>query len=126
MKRLTTEDVKQNIVLQAIARGVGIYSPHTACDNCLGGGRPAAHIFSTVLQLLTFGIAVNDWLAGGLGKGSCKAIVPNQVPPEGNTYHSEIEIREFTRLTGISGFQDRKDVEVVGCSPMMNQLLCLQ
>ncbi|CAM0135735.1 hypothetical protein VKS41_001837 [Umbelopsis sp. WA50703] len=63
MKRLTPEDVKQNIVLQAIARGVGIYSPHTACDNCLGG--------------------VNDWLAGGLGKGSCKAIVPNQVPPEG-------------------------------------------
>jgi putative NIF3 family GTP cyclohydrolase 1 type 2 len=39
MKRLTSEDVKQSIVLKAVAKGVGIYSPHTACDNCVGGGR---------------------------------------------------------------------------------------
>jgi putative NIF3 family GTP cyclohydrolase 1 type 2 len=38
MKRLTSEDVKQSIVLRAVAAGVGIYSPHTACDNCVGGG----------------------------------------------------------------------------------------
>jgi putative NIF3 family GTP cyclohydrolase 1 type 2 len=38
MKRLTSADVKQDIVLKAIARGVGIYSPHTACDNCVNGG----------------------------------------------------------------------------------------
>ncbi|RCI03809.1 NGG1 interacting factor, partial [Rhizopus stolonifer] len=38
MKRLTSQDVKQDIVLKAIARGVGIYSPHTACDNCVNGG----------------------------------------------------------------------------------------
>lgn len=39
MKRLTSADVKQDIVLKAIARGVGIYSPHTACDNCVNGGK---------------------------------------------------------------------------------------
>lgn len=39
MKRLTSADVKQDIVLKAIARGVGIYSPHTACDNCENGGK---------------------------------------------------------------------------------------
>jgi putative NIF3 family GTP cyclohydrolase 1 type 2 len=39
MKRLTSADVKQDIVLKAIARGVGIYSPHTACDNCINGGK---------------------------------------------------------------------------------------
>lgn len=38
MKRLTQSDVKQDIVMKAIARGVGIYSPHTACDNCVDGG----------------------------------------------------------------------------------------
>jgi len=63
MKRLTSEDVKQSIVLRAVAAGVGIYSPHTACDNCVGG--------------------VNDWLASGLGKGTCKPITPNPSPPEG-------------------------------------------
>lgn len=52
MKRLTTEDVKQNIVLQAIARGVGIYSPHTACDNCLGGGKFQCLYSQYALQLL--------------------------------------------------------------------------
>ncbi|KAI7899108.1 GTP cyclohydrolase 1 type 2/Nif3 [Cokeromyces recurvatus] len=63
MKRLTLDDVKQDIVLKAIARGVGIYSPHTACDNCVNG--------------------VNDWLASGLGKGHCKPITPALDPPEG-------------------------------------------
>lgn len=41
-------------------------------------------IFSALFQLLIFCPAVNDWLAGGLGNGSCKPIVPNEAPPEGN------------------------------------------
>ncbi|KAI9320515.1 GTP cyclohydrolase 1 type 2/Nif3 [Dichotomocladium elegans] len=64
MKRLTQQDVKQDIVMKAIARGVGIYSPHTACDNCVDG--------------------VNDWLASGLGEGQTEPIVPAQNPPEGH------------------------------------------
>ncbi|KAI8137750.1 GTP cyclohydrolase 1 type 2/Nif3 [Fennellomyces sp. T-0311] len=64
MKRLVQADVKQDIVMKAIARGVGIYSPHTACDNCVDG--------------------VNDWLASGLGKGSVLPIVPALNPPEGH------------------------------------------
>ncbi|SAL98213.1 hypothetical protein [Absidia glauca] len=64
MKRLTSGDVKQEMVMKAIAKGVGIYSPHTACDNCENG--------------------VNDWLASGLGKGSVKPIVPFASPPEGH------------------------------------------
>ncbi|KAI9308483.1 GTP cyclohydrolase 1 type 2/Nif3 [Cunninghamella echinulata] len=61
MKRLVTTDVKQDIVMKAIAKGVGIYSPHTACDNCENG--------------------VNDWLASGLGKGLVKPIIPFENPP---------------------------------------------
>ena len=49
MKRLTSADVKQDIVLKAIARGVGIYSPHTACDNCVNGGKFGNHFFLVVL-----------------------------------------------------------------------------
>ncbi|KAL1932465.1 hypothetical protein VTP01DRAFT_8143 [Rhizomucor pusillus] len=64
MKRLTQADVKQDIVMKAVARGVGIYSPHTACDNCVDG--------------------VNDWLASGLGKGMVQPIVPAENPPEGH------------------------------------------
>ncbi|KAI8372876.1 GTP cyclohydrolase 1 type 2/Nif3 [Radiomyces spectabilis] len=63
MKRLTQSDVKQDIVMKAIARGVGIYSPHTACDNCVNG--------------------VNDWLASGLGKGVVEPIIATENPPEG-------------------------------------------
>ncbi|ORZ23110.1 GTP cyclohydrolase 1 type 2/Nif3 [Absidia repens] len=61
MKRLTSADVKQDMVMKAIAKGVGIYSPHTACDNCENG--------------------VNDWLASGLGKGSVKPIIAFDSPP---------------------------------------------
>ncbi|KAI8097309.1 GTP cyclohydrolase 1 type 2/Nif3 [Halteromyces radiatus] len=64
MKRLTTSDPKQDMVMKAVAKGVGIYSPHTACDNCENG--------------------VNDWLASGLGKGSIKPITPFDNPPEGH------------------------------------------
>ncbi|KAG0168615.1 NGG1 interacting factor [Apophysomyces sp. BC1015] len=64
MKRLTTSDPKQDMIMKAIARGVGIYSPHTACDNCANG--------------------VNDWLASGLGQGRVEAITPAVNPPEGH------------------------------------------
>ncbi|KAG2222214.1 hypothetical protein INT45_014111 [Circinella minor] len=64
MKRLVQDDVKQDIVMKAIAKGVGIYSPHTACDNCVDG--------------------VNDWLASGLGKGIVQPIEPALNPPEGH------------------------------------------
>ncbi|KAF7731251.1 NGG1 interacting factor [Apophysomyces ossiformis] len=64
MKRLTTSDPKQDMVMKAIARGVSIYSPHTACDNCVNG--------------------VNDWLASGLGQGRVEAITPEVNPPEGH------------------------------------------
>ncbi|KAI9030936.1 GTP cyclohydrolase 1 type 2/Nif3 [Phycomyces nitens] len=63
MKRLTSADVKQDMIMKAIARGVGIYSPHTACDNCVNG--------------------VNDWLASGLGKGSVVPIERSLNPPPG-------------------------------------------
>ena len=37
-KRLEMPDVKQRIIMKCIAKGLGIYSPHTAVDACSGGG----------------------------------------------------------------------------------------
>lgn len=51
MKRLTSADVKQDIILKAIARGVGIYSPHTACDNCENGGTSYCLIYTWIHHL---------------------------------------------------------------------------
>ncbi|KAI7861599.1 GTP cyclohydrolase 1 type 2/Nif3 [Spinellus fusiger] len=94
MKRLTISDVKQNIVMKAIARGVSIYSPHTACDNCVNG--------------------VNDWLASGLGDGETVAIELKENPPAGQegsgtgrifTYHQPVPlsnvIERVKALTGL-------------------------
>ncbi|RUP45187.1 GTP cyclohydrolase 1 type 2/Nif3 [Jimgerdemannia flammicorona] len=75
MKRLTTQDTKQAIVLKAIAKGVGIYSPHTAADNTVGG---VNHCIITGEYR-----TVNDWLASGLGQGTCSPILPTKNPPEG-------------------------------------------
>ncbi|KAI9250613.1 GTP cyclohydrolase 1 type 2/Nif3 [Sporodiniella umbellata] len=63
LKKLTQDDPKEDMVLRSIASGVGIYSPHTACDNCVNG--------------------VNDWLATGLGKGRVEPITPASNPPKG-------------------------------------------
>lgn len=84
MKRLTSSDVKQDIVLKAIARGVGIYSPHTACDNCING--------------------VNDWLASGLGKGQCVPITAAENPPAGQEQSGSgrlVTLEEPTELSVI-------------------------
>ncbi|RUS17028.1 hypothetical protein BC937DRAFT_90517 [Endogone sp. FLAS-F59071] len=73
MKRLTIQDTKQAIVMKAIAKGVAIYSPHTAADNS------KVRLFC-LLCIITL---VNDWLAKGLGKGICSPIYPAKNPPEG-------------------------------------------
>ncbi|CDS13440.1 hypothetical protein LRAMOSA05616 [Lichtheimia ramosa] len=82
MKRLTQDDVKQSMVTKAIARGVGIYSPHTACDNCVDG--------------------VNDWLASGLGKGNVQTIIPAQDPPEGQEQAGTGRVFTYDTPTPIS------------------------
>ncbi|CAG8559046.1 1957_t:CDS:2 [Diversispora eburnea] len=65
--RLNMDDVKQAILMKCIAKGVGIISPHTAMDSCIGG--------------------INDWLAKGLGgKGICVPITPAKNPPEGQEH----------------------------------------
>ncbi|CAG8470749.1 5567_t:CDS:2 [Ambispora gerdemannii] len=62
-KRLTLTDTKQAIVMKCVAKGVGVYSPHSALDSCIGG--------------------VNDWLAKGLGSGKTEVINPLENPPPG-------------------------------------------
>ena len=58
LKRLQRRAPQQRILLEAIARGVSVYSPHTAADAAVGG--------------------VNDWLAEGLGQvASSEPIVPH-------------------------------------------------
>ncbi|CAO3642604.1 unnamed protein product [Mucor hiemalis] len=87
MKRLTSADVKQDIVLKAIARGVGIYSPHTACDNCVNG--------------------VNDWLASGLGKGFSAPITPANNPPVGQEEAGSGRLFTFEEPTNLSTVVER-------------------
>ncbi len=58
LKRLTTDDVKQHILLQAIEHRVAIYSPHTALDAAPGG--------------------LCDWLCDGLGRGTTQPIHQTQ------------------------------------------------
>ncbi|ORX52347.1 NGG1p interacting factor 3 [Hesseltinella vesiculosa] len=87
MKRLVTSDPKQDMVMKAIAKGVGIYSPHTACDNCQDG--------------------VNDWLASGLGKGTVKPIVPFDNPPEGHPLAGTGRIFEFDEPASIHTVVER-------------------
>ncbi|KAI0216886.1 hypothetical protein L0F63_004862 [Massospora cicadina] len=45
LKQLTLADNKQNLILNAIANGISVYSPHTALDSCPNG--------------------INDWIARG-------------------------------------------------------------
>jgi dinuclear metal center YbgI/SA1388 family protein len=80
LKRLTNDDIKQSIVLKAVAKGVGIYSPHTALDNCEDG--------------------LNDWLARGLGLGTRVPITPAVNPPKGHENAGSGRI--FTYLSPVS------------------------
>lgn len=70
------------MILKAIASGVGIYSPHTACDNCINGGK-RKYLYSSKPFFLFNCVVVNDWLASGLGKGRIEPITPTINPPEG-------------------------------------------
>jgi dinuclear metal center YbgI/SA1388 family protein len=54
LKRITDDTWRAKLVLDAIARRIAIYSPHTALDAAPGG--------------------VNDWLARGLGPGTTTAL----------------------------------------------------
>ncbi|KAI9478020.1 MAG: GTP cyclohydrolase 1 type 2/Nif3 [Benjaminiella poitrasii] len=111
MKRLTSDDVKQDIVLKAIARGVGIYSPHTACDNCVDGGKRAEHYvwreMCSVTLFLLYLYIVNDWLASGLGKGQCKPITPATNPPEGQEESGSGRLFTFDEPTPLMTIVER-------------------
>jgi putative NIF3 family GTP cyclohydrolase 1 type 2 len=39
IKRLTLADPKQAIALRCATAGVSVFSPHTALDNCMDGGK---------------------------------------------------------------------------------------
>lgn len=56
LARLTTQNVKQRIVLRAVQHQIAVYSPHTALDAADGG--------------------VNDWLTRSLGSGVVVPIRP--------------------------------------------------
>ncbi|KAG9307602.1 hypothetical protein G9A89_023167 [Geosiphon pyriformis] len=62
-KQLTLAAVKQAMVMKCVARGISIYSPHTALDSSFGG--------------------VNDWLSKALGQGSSVPIIPARNYPVG-------------------------------------------
>ena len=56
-KKVVGTDRTSRIVLECIANGIAVYSPHTASDAAVGG--------------------VNDWLIGGLGKSKkCEPVKP--------------------------------------------------
>ena len=57
LTRLTEEDWKQRLVVEAVRRHLAVYSPHTALDAVPGG--------------------LNDWWCDGLGKGVRMAIIPH-------------------------------------------------
>jgi dinuclear metal center YbgI/SA1388 family protein len=56
LRRLTSAEAKERIVLRCIEKRIAVYSPHTALDAVSGG--------------------VNDWLAEALGAGERRPIVP--------------------------------------------------
>lgn len=66
LKRLTHSDVKQRIVLRAIAAGLGVYVPHTALDAAPGG--------------------VNDFLAEAVGAGQAEPITTVLADPATGPY----------------------------------------
>ncbi|CAG8688081.1 1042_t:CDS:2 [Cetraspora pellucida] len=63
-KRLNLSDIKQAIILKCVAKGIGVFSPHTAVDSSVGG--------------------VNDWLSKALGAGTSRPITLAENPPLGH------------------------------------------
>ena len=57
LKRLRISSAEERVVVRALEAKLPVYSPHTALDAAAGG--------------------VNDWLARGLGAGTCRALVPH-------------------------------------------------
>ncbi|MBN3307095.1 NIF3L protein, partial [Amia calva] len=86
IKRLRCSSWKERLVVQALERGVAVYSPHTALD-CLAGG-------------------VNDWLCGGLGAGSVDVLSQAQCSgPTGHRLEFRVE-RKDELNTILSGLTD--------------------
>eukprot|EP00727_Mastigamoeba_balamuthi_P001866 m51a1_g11677 hypothetical protein (269) ;mRNA; f:1824-2811 len=62
VKRVTPDAGSRQIVaLSALEAGIAVYCPHTAIDTMPGG--------------------INDWIAAGLGAGTCVPIKPRTAPP---------------------------------------------
>jgi dinuclear metal center YbgI/SA1388 family protein len=61
LKRLRASEPAERVVVEAIRRGLFVYSPHTALDATAGG--------------------MTDWLARALGPGTMRAIVPSVLAP---------------------------------------------
>ncbi len=56
LKRLRANEPGERVAVETLRRGIFVYSPHTALDAASGG--------------------MTDWLAGALGAGNTRAIVP--------------------------------------------------
>lgn len=61
MKRLTTTQWKDRIIIKCLENKIAIYSPHTSWDSCPNG--------------------VNDWLANSLPNSSSKPAIPHESDP---------------------------------------------
>ncbi|PRP74408.1 NIF3-like protein 1-like [Planoprotostelium fungivorum] len=98
LKRLTTREVKERIVIRAIENGIAIFSPHTSVDSSAGG--------------------VNDWLAAGLGESTeVKVVQPYsyQDPNQALKVHVFVpedaadRVREgLTSITGVASIGSYK------------------
>jgi len=83
-KQLTTNNVKQRIIIKCIENGIAVYSPHTALDVVTGG--------------------VNDWIADSIGEGIRKAIKPSELSSSMNKiilYFSPQEVDIFKDLSNL-------------------------
>lgn len=84
MKRLTLQDPKQRIILQAAVAGMSIFAPHTALDAAFGG--------------------INDWLASLVAGGAEYAATPIQP-----TSSYAPDAREAAGSTGMGRLVKLKD-----------------
>ena len=83
-KKVVGTDRTARIVLECVANGIAVYSPHTASDAAVGG--------------------VNDWLIGGLGESStCEPVKPfsSELEDEGAGMGRKMKLRTSTDLETI-------------------------